>query len=395
MLEWFIYPVSGIMRLWHWLFTSTFGLAEDTAWIASIFALVVTVRSLIAPFFWMQSKSARLGVLMRPHQYRIREEYGEKTDRESIEKQRQLTKELAKEYNYNALAGCVPALIQVPVFLGLYQVLLRMARPTEGLDTAEHAPIGLLTSDNVRSFLEVRINDVPLPAYIAMSDEALNRLGTTQEAVQNFITPWLLAACAFTMINMLISVIRNRYTTDHDIEFNVKMNNILVAFVVIAPLMLLMIGITGPIPVAIILYWFANNTWTFLQTALVYTIITLRYPFDQEHKNFQASRRAQRQQRRSELRAYKRSLRSHRIRSITQPSKAAEHRQALKDLKQERIDAAAAEKARKKEIRKQRSAIESELTKERMNERVERIRAKRAAKRGMSADDARGGEPAS
>lgn len=390
MLEWFIYPVSAVMRMWHYLLHSVFGISEDTAWIIAIVALVVTVRSIIAPFFWMQTKSARMAILMRPKQRQIRDDFAEKTDRESLLEERRLNKELREEYNYNPLAGCVPALIQVPVFLGLYQVLIRMARPTEGIESTHHEPIGMLTSENVNSFLQTRISgDVPIAAYVRMSDEMYAHLNTTPDTIRSFILPFLVAACIFTAINMIISVVRNMYSMDHDVAMSVKLNNVMIAFVVIAPLMLFNAGwFSGLVPVAIILYWVSNNCWTFIQSSVVYAIIAKKYPYDAEHRAFQAARREARKERQHEHKTYKKTIRRHRLKGLVMPWTILQQRAAIKAMKDERKQAAAAEKARVKEIRKQRSSVESELSKERMEKRLERFKKNKPATEELAAQDA-------
>lgn len=64
MLEVFMYPVSGILKLWHLLFASF--LDESMAWLVAIVFLVLTVRSFIAPLNWLSVRSGRIKALMRP-----------------------------------------------------------------------------------------------------------------------------------------------------------------------------------------------------------------------------------------------------------------------------------------------------------------------------------------
>lgn len=71
MLEVFMYPVSGILKLWHLLFASF--LDESMAWLVAIVFLVLTVRSFIAPLNWLSVRSGRISALMRPEAYAIRD----------------------------------------------------------------------------------------------------------------------------------------------------------------------------------------------------------------------------------------------------------------------------------------------------------------------------------
>lgn len=160
LFEIFAYPVSGLLKLWHLLFNGLLGFSVSTAWVLSLFGLVLTVRALIAPFSWMQIRAGRLGVLMRPHLRKLAQEYAQNRTPEGLAKYRQAQKDLRKEYGYNPAAGCLPLFIQIPVFLGLYRVLIRIARPVEGVDASSHPHIGFLSPEDVSSFLASEVSGV-------------------------------------------------------------------------------------------------------------------------------------------------------------------------------------------------------------------------------------------
>ena len=128
----FVFPVSAVMKFWHWLLADVFGAAQDTAWVASIILLVVTIRSVIAPFSWTIIKSARTSLLMRPELKALEERYRSATSHEDIAAFDRERAEVQKKYGYNPFAGCVPPLIQIPAFLGLYRLLLWMSVPENG-----------------------------------------------------------------------------------------------------------------------------------------------------------------------------------------------------------------------------------------------------------------------
>ena len=262
MLEPFIYPVSGVLKLWHILLHSVFGMNDSTAWLVSIFGLVLTVRLFLVPFFWMQAKSARISTAMRPEQLAIKEEFAARTDKESVAEQMRREKELKERYGHKVSAGCVPALIQLPVFLGLYQVLIRMARPSDESAVAADTRIGFLNAEEIRAFLRATVNDVPLPAYISMPEQTLARLGTTAGDVRDFILPYLAGAVVFTTVNMIISIIRNQQTMDWESGLARRMHRFIIVVSVLVPFLLIWLVFNGPLPVAIVLYWFANNLWT-------------------------------------------------------------------------------------------------------------------------------------
>lgn len=351
MLELFIYPVSAVMKVWHLLLHNAFGVEESMAWTLSLFGLVVTVRGIIAPFSWMQAKTGRLSVLMRPKLRQFEEEYNANPTAETLAHYNNRKKELREEYGYNVAAGCVPALIQIPVFLGLYQVLLRIARPAEGLNAATHEPIGMLSSQDVTSFTASRFGDIPLAAYASLGNEQLAHMGTTAAAVQDFVHPLVLAACLFTFTNMVISVWRNFYSIDHDSPSAIHINRFLIVSIFLAPWAIYSAGTSGPIPVAIILYWVAGNLWTLVQNSIVFAGIRMKYPYDDEYMAFHAERRSAMKQSRS-LR-FKTTWRK-RILRLTSAFSSSAREQLLELNEQRREEKQAARDLQKKKSKAQR-----------------------------------------
>jgi len=95
-----------------------------------IILLVVIIKAL---FYWPTQKSYESMAGMRklqPEMARIKELYGD--DRQLMG---QKTMELYKKHKINPLGGCLPVVIQIPVFFSLYKVLLMSIE-------MRHAPLG-------------------------------------------------------------------------------------------------------------------------------------------------------------------------------------------------------------------------------------------------------------
>ena len=80
-VEFLIYPVSGIMKMWHILLHSVLGLSDSTAWMLSIFGLIVVVRLTILPPAWMQYRAGRIYVNLRPKLSQLEEEFQDRSRR--------------------------------------------------------------------------------------------------------------------------------------------------------------------------------------------------------------------------------------------------------------------------------------------------------------------------
>ena len=106
-------------------------IAQPLFWILSKFhalvgnwgvAIILLVLLIKAAFFKLSEQQYKAGAKMRKLQPRIaalKERYGE-----DKQKQQQAMMELYQKEKVNPLAGCLPTLIQIPVFFALYYVLM-------------------------------------------------------------------------------------------------------------------------------------------------------------------------------------------------------------------------------------------------------------------------------
>jgi len=100
-----------------WILSKFHGLVGN--WGAAIILLVLLIK---AVFFKLSEQQYKAGAKMRKLQPRIaalKERFGE-----DKQKQQQAMMELYQKEKVNPLAGCLPTLIQIPVFFALYYVLM-------------------------------------------------------------------------------------------------------------------------------------------------------------------------------------------------------------------------------------------------------------------------------
>lgn len=351
MLEVFVFPISAVMKFWHWIMADVFSLDNSTAWVVSIILLVITIRSLIAPFTWTLYKSGRMGQLMRPAKAKIARKYAEATTAEELQAQQDETKELHKRYDYHPAAGCVPPLIQIPAILGLYRLLLWLSRPQ-----LEHSDnIGLLNAEDIASFRAADFFGAPLPAYFTMAEADLAALGTTTEQVRGVIIPLVILAAIFTTSNMAISVARGYSTLEWDSKASRGLMKFMVWMAFIMPFFILLLGFSGALPVALLMYWVGNNLWTTAQTVIFWIALVHRYPLDDTHREFNAAVRDDTKAELAEKKQKKRDRRSRKVRALARPSTIGQVRRELADEKQAERQAKKDEKDRRKALEKQRS----------------------------------------
>lgn len=271
----FTYPVSGIMKLWHMIIDPF--LEDGIAWLICIPLLVLTVRGLIAPLSWMSIRSGRIGALMRPELYEIQARMKQATTPQEMMALQAEQKELHGRYGYRPAVGCIPPLIMIPVFLGLYRVLLHMAQPHYD------SSIGMLNSDEVLSFRSTTFQGIPLPAYVSMPAETAASLGVTGAEVRSVITPWLVAAIVFTLANLGISLYRGFLTTQFNEKLPRRLFYMLVVMIILVPFLLWNAAMNAPVPTAIIVYWACTNLFTLCQTIVFELMLRKRYALGEAH----------------------------------------------------------------------------------------------------------------
>lgn len=315
MLELFVYPVSLVMKGWHMLL-STF-LDSSLAWVISVPLLVITVRSLLWPLNWQAIKMGRKSALIAPDIAALADEY---PDTHSSE-YRAAVKELRAANGLRPGLGCLPPLIMIPVFLGLYRLLLWMAKPSFD------KPIGVMSRAEVDEFRNTLLNGVPLPAYAAMPESVAAHLGTTADQVRHLIMPILIAALVCTTVNFAITLYRGYLTTNFNTRAGRVLFRIMVVFLFLTPYLLWKAALHGPVPVAIIFYWLFSNGYTLIQTLVNEYVLRTRYPLtDAVHAHRRENLSARKEYKalpRAEKRARKRSEREERKR-------AARERQAAR-----------------------------------------------------------------
>jgi YidC/Oxa1 family membrane protein insertase len=119
-------PLLHVLKFFY-SFIGNYGVA--------IILLTAIIKALFWPLTQKSYSSMKAMQKLQPEMLRIKEKY--KNDRERLNRE---TMELYKTNRVNPLGGCLPMLVQIPVFFALYKVLL---------DAIElrHAPFALWLTD--------------------------------------------------------------------------------------------------------------------------------------------------------------------------------------------------------------------------------------------------------
>jgi len=104
-----IYTVLGTLLTWFY--------AVVPSYMVAIILLTVAVRLILFPLTAKQAKSMQAMQRVQPELKRLQQKY--KNDRQKLNEEMM---KLYKEHKVNPLGGCLPLVLQLPVFLALYRV---------------------------------------------------------------------------------------------------------------------------------------------------------------------------------------------------------------------------------------------------------------------------------
>lgn len=96
-------------------------------WGLSIIIVTVIFRLLISPLMHKQTKSSFQMQKVQPLMQEIQKKYADDPVRQQEE-----TQKLYAEAKFNPIAGCLPMILQMPIFMALFQVLNEMGTRVEG-----------------------------------------------------------------------------------------------------------------------------------------------------------------------------------------------------------------------------------------------------------------------
>ncbi len=185
----FLNPINDlvawvIMHIYNVL-GPVFGATSGVTWVLSIAALVVAMRLIMLPLFIKQMHTQRAMTALTPKITEIRKKY--KGDKERLNQE---TMKLYQEAGVNPLMGCLPVLLQMPLFFALFSVLRNIAEynPPK-VPLKYHLTQSFVTNVGKAEIFGVKIKDTFLHAtslhvHVVVALVVLVSMGTTYLTVR-------------------------------------------------------------------------------------------------------------------------------------------------------------------------------------------------------------------
>lgn len=204
-----VYYFSKMLDTFADWFGGSYGLA--------ILLLTIIVRTVILPLMIKQYKNTKAMQALQPEMKKIREKY-----KEDPRKQQEEMMKMYQTHQVNPLAGCLPLIVQMPIFIALY------------------------TSINTNAYIK-GLESAGIPESTFLWLELGEKDGT-------FILPILAAATTFIQSKMMSS--------QQTIAGPMK------GIIYIFPVLIFVMAIN--FPSALPLYWIYSNIYTIIQNYFMY-----------------------------------------------------------------------------------------------------------------------------
>jgi YidC/Oxa1 family membrane protein insertase len=245
------YVIEVILVAFHWLFTSI-GLDANAGitWVLAIVGLVLVVRAALIPIFVRQIKSQRKMLEVAPELKKIQEKYKGKRDQFSREAMSRETMELYRKAGTNPMSSCLPLLIQMPIFFGLFQVLQNSQKGDAG--------VGPMSKQLAESFANASLFGI---APLHESFQGAMAIGNVAVMVIAATMVVLMTASQFFT---QLQIVSKNMSEETKASPTFRQQRVLLY---ILPLVFAFSGFAFPI--GVMFYWLVSNFWTMIQQFLV------------------------------------------------------------------------------------------------------------------------------
>jgi YidC/Oxa1 family membrane protein insertase len=236
--------VAWVLKQIYGFLSPIFGQSSGWTWALSIVILVILMRLIMVPLFVKQMHTTRAMSALAPQMQALRKKY--KNDKQTLQQE---TMKLYQQAGVNPLMGCLPVVLQLPMFFALFSVLRAIAYWKPHQATKYGLTYTMVSSAQKAKILGATISDkflftdglrVPLEAKAIILVAVLISMTTTYLTVRQSMKRGMMPAA----------------TPDNPMGQSQKYMMYIMPFFALSGLYW---------PFGLVLYWVTTNCWTLLQ----------------------------------------------------------------------------------------------------------------------------------
>ncbi len=248
------WAIELILVFFHWALTTVGNMdpAAGLTWVLSIVGLVLVVRAALIPIFVKQIQSQRKMLEVAPHLKKIQDKYKGKKDQASREAMSRETMAMYKRTGTNPLSSCLPLLLQMPIFFGLFQVL----------NNAQHgiAGVGPLSAELGAQFGSAKLFGIaPLSSSFSSAMNA-----EPQQVAVMWVAAIMVVLMTGSQFITQLQIISKNMSAEAKASPTFKQQRIMLYLL---PLVFIFSGFAFPL--GVMFYWLTSNFWTMGQQFIV------------------------------------------------------------------------------------------------------------------------------
>ena len=245
-------PVAFVLKEIHQGLSSFLPASSGWAWGLSIVFLTMTVRIALFPLFVKQIKSQRRMQELAPKIKVLQAKH--KGDRETLNTE---LMKLYKDHGTNPISGCLPLILQLPIFFALFRVMNEFRPKGDG---TFHGKYGL-SSKLIDEGAHAKVFGAPISAAFNSSAKFLHQLNGDATTVKIVAVIMIVTMGATTFLTQKQMMARTGPATDSQ---QAQVQKIMLY---VLPFSFAIFGFSFPI--GVLLYWLTTNVWSMGQQQYV------------------------------------------------------------------------------------------------------------------------------
>lgn len=125
-----IWDIINVPAGWVLRFCNTI---VQNQYVFALFLFAIVIEIILLPFGVKQQKNSIRQARLRPKELAIRKKYAGSNSKQSQQHMTQEIQEMYQKENYSPLSGCLPLLIQLPIMIALYNIVMNPLKYICGL----------------------------------------------------------------------------------------------------------------------------------------------------------------------------------------------------------------------------------------------------------------------
>ena len=289
--DYIILPFGYLMQFCCWVFPN---------YLAALALFTVLIQLLLCLIFGIkQQKNSLKQAALAPKVAALRDKYAGRTDQQTRLKLQEETQQLYQENGFNPAGGCLPMLIQLPIILALYQVIIKPLRFILGICRFDgegfkavlqnFADKGIISATQ-NGVLDTTANQYEILRWLnanhgsAEAGELLNGQTLSLTKVPTFsfggfdmsqapqIASLLVLVPVLIFITMVLSQLITRRFTYQDPAMKEQQNNLSMKIMTYS-MPLLSVYISFQLPAAVGIYWIYRSIAATIQQMILYKLM--------------------------------------------------------------------------------------------------------------------------